>query len=93
MNYPTAIVISAGLIAGALLSSGPGISQVPGSAGRFAFTNVPGVPGLTGGWVWRGDTTSGMVSICQGVNSSVEPECSPWAPTVPPRPLVVPPAR
>ena len=61
MNYRSAIVIAAGLMAGAVLFSGQGISQTNGGRYAIAATGRP-----DGAYVWRLDTTSGAVSICEG---------------------------
>jgi len=76
MNYPSAIVIAAGLIAGALLFNGQGISQTTNS-GRYAIA-ATGRP--DGAYVWRLDTTTGAVSICEGTPLPNQPAlCGPWS--------------
>ena len=59
MNWPTAVVIVSGLMAGALVLSRPAVSQSPG-----AWTGV----GMEGNWGWVVNTTTGQVKACQ--NSS-----------------------
>ena len=73
MNYPSAIVIVAGLIAGALILSSQGVSQT--SAGRYAIAPVSGANG--NGGVWRMDTNSGAVSYCGPPAEGFV--CSKWA--------------
>jgi hypothetical protein len=78
MNYPSAIVIAAAIVAAALLLNGQGASQM--SAGSFAITpdNHLGAAAL----VWRVDTTTGMVSLCgTDITAYNPPHCSPWGPT------------
>ena len=60
MNYPNAIVVAAGLIAGALVFSSQGVSQT--SIGKFAIAPVSGQNDRGG--VWRVDTTTGVVVYC-----------------------------
>ena len=59
MNWPTAVVIVSGLIAGALVLSRPAVSQSPGT-----WTGV----GLEGNWGWVVNTATGQVKACH--NSS-----------------------
>src|SRR5215468_114249 len=59
MSYPAAIVIGAGLIAGALMFSGQGNSQTPQPVGRWAIA-------ASGNQVWRIDTATGLLDVCEG---------------------------
>jgi hypothetical protein len=69
MNYPSTIIVAAGLVAGALVFSSQGSPQTSGgSVGRYAI--VPTSGGFTGGGVWRVDTVTGAVIYC-GVPSTV----------------------
>ena len=75
MNYPSAIVIAAGLIAGALVFTGQGISQ-SNPVGRYVI-----VAGSTASSaiLWRGDTTNGQVSVCTvAAGTNVPPNCTAW---------------
>ena len=74
MNYPGAIVVAAGIVAGAVLLNGQGLSQM--NAGSYAIT--PSTQGPLS--VWRVDSTTGAVSLCiTGVGTAVAPSCSPWS--------------
>jgi len=81
MNYPSAIVLTAGLTAGALLFNGQGISQT--SSGSYATTPSITQSQLPG--VWRVDTATGQVSYCSisGASPHPAPVCSPWSATEP----------
>jgi hypothetical protein len=59
VNWPTAVVIAAGRIAGALVLSRPAVSQSPGT-----WTGV----GMEGNWGWVVNATTGQVKACH--NSS-----------------------
>jgi hypothetical protein len=63
MDYPGAIVIGAGLIAGALILAGQGYSQAP--VGQYAIA-----PDAANGSAWRIDTTTGAIVRCT-FNSNV----------------------
>jgi len=76
MNYPSAIVVGAGLIAGALVFTGQGISQT-NPIGRYVIV-AGSTTATTGGIVWRGDTTNGAVSICSAQANNT-PTCSGWS--------------
>src|SRR4029450_8924719 len=68
MNYPTAIVVSAGLIASAMFLTSQGHSQP--AAGRYA------VSGDTG-YAWVLDTTAGTVWGCKSVPTGGAIVCTP----------------
>ena len=55
MNWPTAVVIVSGLIAGALVLSRPAVSQSPGT-----WTGV----GMEGNWGWVVNTVTGQIKAC-----------------------------
>jgi hypothetical protein len=64
MNYPTAIVVSAGLIAGAVLLTSQGHSQPATSKYAVSADSV-------GAWVL--DTTAGIVWACKrDIGTSIE---------------------
>ena len=58
MSYPGAIVIAAGLIAGALILTGTGQTQVT-SIGKYAIAAE-----ASGAAAWRLDTTTGVLQRC-----------------------------
>jgi hypothetical protein len=68
MNYPRAIVVAAGLIAGALVLTSSGHGQSPG-IGKYGAAHDS-----TGG-VWRIDTTTGGVARCT-VNVGGQIQCT-----------------
>jgi hypothetical protein len=70
MNWPIALVIVSGLLAGALLLSGPASSQ-SGSPGTWA-----GV-GMEGNWGWVVNTTTGQVKACQNSGPTLNCKLSP----------------
>jgi hypothetical protein len=59
MNYPTAIVIAAGLLAGAVVLSSRADSQSP-SLGKYLGVGVS----ENGNFAWRIDSTTGEMSQC-----------------------------
>jgi hypothetical protein len=61
MNWPMAVVIASGLLAGALILSGPAVSQ---SSGTWA-----GV-GMEGNWGWVVNTATSQVKACQNSGGS-----------------------
>jgi hypothetical protein len=71
MNWPMAVVISSGLIAGALVLSRPAVSQAPGVLGTW--TGV----GMEGNWGWVVNTATGQVKACQNSASGVTCKLSP----------------
>ena len=75
MNYPGAIVVTAGLVAGAILFSGQGHSQA--NSGRYAIAATGRADGT---YIWRLDTTTGAVSICEGAPvTSQTVVCGQWS--------------
>ena len=60
MNYPGAIVIAAGLIAGAMIATNHGHSQPIASVGRYALTTTAADPSR----VWWLDTATGRFTHC-----------------------------
>jgi len=76
MNYPSAIVVAAGLIAGALVFTGQGISQTSPN-GRYVIV-AGNTASSANGVLWRGDTTNGKVSSCSVTDGGNAPTCSAW---------------
>ena len=68
MNYPTAIVVSAGLIASAVFLTGQGHSQ--SAAGRYAVS-------ADTGYAWVLDTTAGTVWGCKTIPTGGAIACTP----------------
>jgi hypothetical protein len=58
MNYPSAIVVAAGLIAGALALTSTGQSQPPPQPGKYRAVAD------SAGRVWRVDTSTGGLQRC-----------------------------
>jgi hypothetical protein len=71
MNWPTAVVIMSGFLAGALVLSRPAAPQVPGVLGTW--TGV----GMEGNWGWVVNTTTGQVKACQNSGSGLTCKLSP----------------
>jgi hypothetical protein len=70
MNYPTAIVVSAGLIASAVFLTSQGHSQSQSAAGRYAVS-------ADTGYAWVLDTTAGTVWGCKTVPAGGAIACTP----------------
>lgn len=62
MNWPAAVVIASGLIAGALVLSRPAVSQAPGT-----WTGI----GMEGDWGWVVNTATGQIKACKKLGSSL----------------------
>jgi hypothetical protein len=80
MNYPSAIVISAGLIAGALILNGQVQGQTPAAVGRFSVA----ASGPSN--AWRLDTETGWLVHCFFPQTVPSPRVVCGTVQTPPRP-------
>jgi hypothetical protein len=71
MNWPTAVVIMSGFLAGALVLSRPAAPQSPGALGTW--TGV----GMEGNWGWVVNTTTGQVKACHNSGPALVCKLSP----------------
>jgi len=69
MNYPGAIIIASGLIAGALLLTGQGQAQT--AIARYALAHD-----AAAGAAWRMDTTSGSIWRCVYASTTDQVKCT-----------------
>ena len=67
MNYPTAIVIAAGLLAGALVLSNRAESQPSPFMGKYLGVGVS----ENGSMAWRIDSSTGEMSQCSASNQRI----------------------
>jgi hypothetical protein len=72
MTYTGAIVVGAGLLAGALILTGSGQSQTP-TQGKYVGAGVS----ESGGTAWRVDTQTGEMAYCTvaGTGGTRKTEC------------------